>query len=293
MPNLYHNSVLFAAQVMQAFDVVRAITSSKNIVSSYREKNKQPDRSISPISLSRYQSIIHSLTGQTYDHHEAKSIWLNILSHQADMICELKRDPGIVVAALDFIENISPIKDSHFVFIEKKELQQLIEMSLLDGLTQLYNRNSFMLMVEKELQLCKRHDKTAALLLIDLDNFKSINDGNGHQKGDLALISSSKIIKESIRAMDIAGRYGGDEFIVFLPDANEQTTSFIAQRIKDRINKESPLDCKVNQENEVSVSIGVSYFPNNGIDVNDLIYSADMALYKAKEEGKNMVVCSS
>jgi len=293
MPNFYQNSILFASQVMHAFEVVRALTNSKNIITNNEAALPSIKKALSELHFNRYQYIIHSLTGQTYTRSKAKAIWLNVLSHQADMICELKRDPGIIVAALDYVENISPIQGSRFVFIEQKELQQLIEMSLLDGLTGLYNRNTFMLLMEKDIQLCKRHQQAAALLLIDLDNFKDINDSNGHQQGDLALVTSAKIIMDSIRAMDIAGRYGGDEFIVFLPDASKHDATVIAERIKKGINTAHNLKQEHGQQKLVSVSIGISHFPNHGENVQDLVYSADMALYRAKNNGKNLVINSS
>jgi diguanylate cyclase (GGDEF)-like protein len=278
---------------MHAFELVRTITGKGDKVYSAESDSASLKQVLAELHFTRYQYIIHSLTGQCFSRAQAKEMWLGVLSHQADMICELKRDPGIVVAALDYLENISPTPGSQFIFIQQNELRRLVEMSLLDGLTQLYNRNTFMLLTEKEVQLSKRHHKTAALLLIDLDNFKTINDENGHQQGDDALIATANAINESIRSMDIAGRYGGDEFIVFLPDANKYDASIIADRIKKGINNKFLRLNNVEVNNKITVSIGTSLFPNNGKKVNDLIFSADMALYKAKGNGKNLVVHSS
>ncbi len=289
MPNLYHNSVTFASQVMQAFDLVKTMTaSSKHNITA------------PPVNLhcsglqnvSGYQFIIHSLTGQYCTRLKAKKMWLKVLEHHKYMMKSLKRDPGIVVAALDYVENINQISQKNYVFIEQKELQQLVEMSLFDGLTQLYNRNTFMLLVDKELQLAKRHKLTGSLLMIDLDNFKAVNDNNGHKHGDDILLACANIIKMAIRSMDIAGRFGGDEFMAYLPNSKFEEALLIAERIKDTIRLELSKHKSHNTvTNILTTSIGISFYPQNGNDVNELIQAADSALYSAKGNGKNLVHC--
>jgi diguanylate cyclase (GGDEF)-like protein len=289
MPNFYHNSVIFASQLIHTFDLVKCIAKGGRL-----KKLASPiNRVMSDLQYNSYQFIIHSFTGQYYSQTEAKRIWLSILAHHADMIILLERDPGIVVASLDYFENVNKTPNHNYIFIEKNELHHLLEMSLLDGLTQVYNRTTFILLMDKEIQLVKRHHEPAALLMIDIDNFKLINDQNGHQHGDQALLSCANIIKEAIRAMDIAGRYGGDEFIVFLPSTNKNDALIIAERIKENISIELSIYNTIGRPSErVTVSIGASLFPKDGETFSELVCTADAALYKAKEKGKNMVIHS-
>lgn len=288
MPNLYHNSVSFASQVMHAFDLVKNMAATDE-----RDATSPPvNRHISGLHFSGYQFIIHSLTGQYCTRLKAKKMWLKVLDHHKHLMKSLKRDPGIVVSALDYVENINPISEHNYVFIEQEELRQLVEMSLFDGLTQLYNRSTFMLLVDKELQFAKRHKLSGSLLMLDLDNFKAVNDNNGHKHGDNTLLTCANIIKSTIRSMDIAGRFGGDEFMAFLPDAKQQEALLIAERIKDTIRTELSQHKRHNGiKNMVTASIGISFYPQDGNNVAELIQTADTALYCAKGKGKNLVSC--
>lgn len=288
MTNLNHNSVIFASQVMQAFDLVKTMTAA-----SERDMRSPPvNLHTTGLHLSGYQFIIHSLTGQYCSRLKAKKMWLKVLDHQKYMMKSLRRDPGIVVTALDYVENINPISKHNYVFIEQDELRQLVEMSLLDGLTQLYNRNSFMLLVDKELQLANRHNLSGSLLMIDLDNFKAVNDNNGHKHGDDTLLICANIIKSAIRSMDVAGRFGGDEFMAYLPNSKKEEALLIAERIKDTVRKELSKHKSHNKiKNIVTASIGISFYPQDGTNVSELIQKADDALYSAKGNGKNIVCC--
>ena len=154
----------------------------------------------------------------------------------------------------------------------------------IDELTQLSNRRHFDEMIDKEIHRHFRYGNQLSLILMDLDNFKSYNDLMGHINGDKLLKRIGQIILESIRNVDLAFRYGGDEFAIILPNTPVEDGQNIAERI--RINIEHAM----NSDNVlVTASIGLAGWPNDGITTQEIITAADQALYHAKRTGQNRV----
>jgi diguanylate cyclase (GGDEF)-like protein len=161
-----------------------------------------------------------------------------------------------------------------------------------DGLTGLYNHRYFQESLASELLRAQRFNYNVSLLMIDVDHFKDYNDKYGHPQGDLVLKEITKIIKENIRAYDVASRYGGEEMTVILPYTLQQEALIVAERIRKSVAEHSfPGDTK-NEQVKVTVSIGVATFPVNAKTKKDLIDRADQALYLAKSEGRNKVCLS-
>jgi len=160
------------------------------------------------------------------------------------------------------------------------------ELTLRDGMTGLFNRRAFeeLLTVEGE----RRGGGPLSLLMIDIDNFKSINDRFGHPAGDEVIVAVGKAIGEECRGGDLAARYGGEEFAVLLPGASEASAAGVAERIRGRI---ASIDFKFSVEDfTVTGSFGVACRREpQGIGMRDLISQADRALYVAKRSGKNRV----
>jgi diguanylate cyclase (GGDEF)-like protein len=170
--------------------------------------------------------------------------------------------------------------------VELQEENALLRsMALIDNLTGLYNNRFFRLQLETEMARTRRTGLPCCLLMIDLDNFKMINDTLGHLEGDRFLIQVAQTFSQSVRAIDIVCRYGGDEFVAILPS----TRIFVAIRIANRFKKavsEIPGASGYN----VSASIGISEFTvSSPWDVNDFIQAADSAMYDAKSKGRNQV----
>ncbi len=172
--------------------------------------------------------------------------------------------------------------------LEKKN-KKLYELATYDYLTKLYNRAFVMDMFSKEFSKSKRHGHELACLLLDIDNFKKINDTYGHLTGDVVLRQIGLRLKADIREQDIVGRYGGEEFLIVLPNTNLEQALFVAEKVRKKIE-----DLEIRSNNKMiktSVSIGVSDINHNGPDkVDDLLYQADTALYRAKRKGKNRTV---
>jgi diguanylate cyclase len=169
----------------------------------------------------------------------------------------------------------------------REQNRQLAELSRLDGLTQLLNRAHWEHAVAIELKRHERNGRPVALLMFDIDRFKSINDRHGHVAGDEVIRNVATLVRETLREQDTAGRYGGEEFGVVLPDTNLDGASVIAERLRQRIEtalveSRFALHC--------TISIGVAEAGPKTKDVRDWIDTADRALYAAKAAGRNRTV---
>jgi diguanylate cyclase (GGDEF)-like protein/PAS domain S-box-containing protein len=193
--------------------------------------------------------------------------------------------------------SISPVKDmagktTHFIsFLEditsRKEADEAIRrMAYFDSLTSLPNRHFFHELLQKSLAQAQRHKHLLGVLFLDLDRFKYINDTHGHLVGDQLLQAVAQRLRESCqREGDTVARCGGDEFMVLLPELNEvQDTARVAQKIIDAFANDFFLP---EHRLSISTSIGISIFPHDGGDAETLTKKADMAMYRAKEEGRN------
>lgn len=177
----------------------------------------------------------------------------------------------------------------HDITKRKEMMQALDDMASYDSLTQVFNRRRLMEEAEKEAQRVKRHKGCLSVLIIDIDYFKNINDQYGHLAGDEVIKSIINSFKERLRSTDIIGRYGGDEFIIILPDSKLDDSLFIAEIIRKHI-EDLEIDF-YNIKIKVTVSIGVSSISikNKDINILQVINEADIALYDAKNKGRNYV----
>lgn len=181
--------------------------------------------------------------------------------------------------AIGFLGTISDISEL------KKAQLQLEHLAFYDMLTGLANRRLFRDRLEIILANSARHHTNLALVFIDIDHFKHVNDTLGHDSGDALLRIIADRLHHCVRASDTVARLGGDEFTIILVDVkNSLAVSKVAQHILDEIRKPIFLD---DQEISVTASLGLVIFPDNGNDAESLIKHADLALYKAKEEGRN------
>lgn len=165
---------------------------------------------------------------------------------------------------------------------------KLYELATKDGLTKLYIYRHFYTLLETELKRSARYNHEMTLLMMDIDNFKSINDTYGHPVGDQVLREISNCITTTVRKIDIASRYGGEEFTVILPETNSTDARIIAERLRRNIS-EIKVHLKDGTMIKPSISIGMSEYPSCALDEQTLIELADVALYNAKNNGKNCV----
>jgi len=170
----------------------------------------------------------------------------------------------------------------------KQSNQMLLELSHTDPLTSLNNRRSMMDALNKEFERSARKQTPLSLLILDIDHFKKINDNFGHQLGDTALQSLSTLLTGHLRQYDMAARFGGEEFVLILPDTTEAEATRAAERIRQEV--ETLIIDGFTDNFRLTVSIGVAAAPNKMMETpDDLIREADYALYNAKRSGRNRV----
>ena len=174
--------------------------------------------------------------------------------------------------------------------IENASLHETVErQAVTDELTGLANVRAFTSFLDREIERRRRFDHPVGLVMIDLDDFKRVNDTYGHQQGDEVLAHVAWVLREASRDLDMVVRYGGEELAVVLPQTDGSGAAQLAERMRRAI--ESLHVPRVGQSGtiEVTASFGVASVPENGLDRNELIAAADAALYAAKAGGKNRV----
>ena len=173
----------------------------------------------------------------------------------------------------------------------EKSLKRVEEVAATDPLTGLYNRRHFGKVVDQLFSESQRYDTDLSCVMIDLDGYKQLNDSYGHQIGDQLLIVAGKVISANMRKMDVAARYGGDEFILLLPRAGGEEASGVVARIREEFRQASAIVLRRNEGVSMSVGIG-SVKVDMPAGSEQLIAAADGALYQAKEGGRNRIVVS-
>ena len=165
---------------------------------------------------------------------------------------------------------------------ERGVQEELYRLSIRDELTDLHNRRGFRALAEHELKVAHRTHATPALLFIDLDGLKPINDDLGHEAGDRALLDTATVLRQTFRDSDIIARLGGDEFVVLVPDGNEGAVARMRARLRENVDRFN----KINQRSyRLSLSVGVSYYDASQPEpLEALIATADQRMYEEKSK---------
>lgn len=226
---------------------------------------------------------------------ESKDTQVVIVTCLGDVESKIK---GIELGAEDFL--VKPIVPRELIarvkiLLEKKgyldklrsHYETALDSAKIDWLTGLHNHGYFKQFLRLELKRSVRQNYPVSLILIDVDNFKSYNDTLGHAAGDLILREMGRVITNTIREVDLVARYGGEEFAVVLPYAAKDRAQSIADRIQKAILSHDFLHKRTQKTNHLTVSMGVSTFPEDVLSPEELIERADQMLYKAKHNGKN------
>ena len=198
-------------------------------------------------------------------------------------VTDVINKPIVPEALLLRVEHILKINQLHRDELDNKT-QHLLELSVKDALTGAYNRRYLGDVIEQRVNFLKRHNEAFSLLILDIDNFKQINDTHGHQAGDNLLIQLVRLIQHYIRNIDCCCRYGGEEFVIVLAGCEVDDALYKAERIRQKV-----------EEMDMTVSIGVAVFDDasQNLLIEERINLADLALYQAKNAGKNKVILYS
>lgn len=200
-----------------------------------------------------------------------------LLKHNEDLLIQLKRmNAELERKVAERTEQLS------------RANEKLSELALTDPLTRIANRRALFLRFQEEVHRAERYGRTIAVGMIDVDHFKSFNDMEGHLCGDEALKKTAAALSSNLRKTDFVGRYGGEEFIVILPEASRPIALELFTRLKGIV--EGTVFQGRSKPAYLTVSIGIALFPKHGPGMQELIERADQALFLAKESGRNRIV---
>ena len=157
----------------------------------------------------------------------------------------------------------------------------------MDGLTRLYNKTHITLILAEQIYEAEARQAPLSIFMFDIDHFKNYNDTNGHDAGDQLLKELARLAQENVRRSDYVGRFGGEEFLLVLPNTNKQQAQIVAEKVRERIADYSFPFAKNQPLGMLSVSGGVATYPVDGLDTTSLLRAADGALYQSKREGRN------
>lgn len=234
-----------------------------------------------------YISLLFLLTFKVFETAEAKRLWEEILHHKYLVSERLKRDVGTRVATLDYLLHYRKVlRDVRL--ITEQDLNEILVVVNVDGLTGLYNHRYFYERIGEEVEHARGAGRPVSLLMIDIDNFKKYNDALGHMRGDIVLREAAQLLRDRIRPGDIACRYGGDELAVICPGTDKGAARDVGETLRaeaerNKFYRADTIGC------QVTFSVGVASFPADTDTHRGLVDLADGALYLSKKRGRNRV----
>ncbi len=225
------------------------------------------------------------------DHHVYQSCLMVPMVSQGQVVGVLSAESPKVNAFSERDERVmSVLATSAAMALVNADLHQRMEkLTIIDELTGVYNYRYFRGRLEDEKRRAMRYTQSLALIMVDIDWFKHLNDQCGHETGNVALRGLAQVVASCIRDVDILARYGGEEFIVILPQTSYAEAITIGERIRRRVEQTDFGPDQRGRPLKMTVSIGITSFPENGRSYEDLVETVDKALYLAKGEGRNTV----
>jgi len=229
-----------------------------------------------------YKEMLLVMTGKHFGAELSKRYWQGAVNHCHKIFKPEFAKRGFRPALMDYLRFFAG-EFSDPRIIEGEYLYNITRSSVTDGLTGLYNQTYFKKILEKTINNQRRSVDAFALVFLDLDHFKQYNDRCGHLEGDEALRVCAEIIVKNLRDGDVAVRYGGEEFALLLPNLERHSAFSVAGRIRKGIENHNFPKQELLDNGSLTISGGISVFPDNGTTSNEIIQAADKELYRAKD----------
>lgn len=235
-------------------------------------------RNDEPLLNTIFNKAISSITPQ--EHQKILNHWVSVRFEKGTDYQLLLKWVLLVIFIASLI-----LYRNYTLQIYNKKLQKMAQT---DKLTQLYNRLKIDQDLDRQKALSNRYNYTFSVIIIDIDFFKEINDSYGHLTGDSVLIEFALLLKNNIRKVDIAGRWGGEEFLIICPNSSKSSVKKLAEKLRLIIEKNTFKNVNI----KITASFGAAQYNQKDNSIQTLVNLADKALYKAKSNGRNQVVCS-
>ncbi len=296
---------------MDLDDLINAFKNSSSVLESGFNRQVRDlkvsmyDKEENPLSLTVLEGMPLHLDKQAIQKYKNSPV-LKIFGGNELLLIPLKAKDSVngIIVADNFITNEPITKDDIRMLtmlanqaglaIENSRLFELtMERAHSDYLTSLWNHGYFQYLLQAEVEKARALKSKLSLVTIDIDNFKVYNDTMGHQEGDKILKDLARLLRNQSRKMDHVCRYGGEEFTIILPQTDQKEAYLIAERLRMDIQKYPFLNEKIFPNNQLTVSLGIATFPDNGLTSDELVTSSDKSLYRAKNQGKNNTCCSA
>ncbi|WP_345992991.1 diguanylate cyclase [Sulfurimonas sp. HSL-1716] len=264
------NLMVLAYTIQHEFTGLLKISSrvNENVALAIGTRNDEP------LLHTIFEKLVHTVSEK--EKQEIYNQWVSVEETK-------EMNYGFIIKLLSVILIISLAFLYHY-FRLKKYSAELKRLSVTDSLTGIYNRMKTDDILQYQYDLFSRYKTPCGVIMLDIDHFKEVNDTYGHQTGDYVLQQFAQILKNSIRSTDIAGRWGGEEFLIICPNTNIEQVENVANNIKDKIAAYH----FANNVKHLTASFGVSCFGDRK-NIDDVIKAADSALYTSKEKGRNQV----
>jgi diguanylate cyclase (GGDEF)-like protein len=215
------------------------------------------------------------------------SIYETLLADGKTEDVKFKKDDNIYELSGFYVDTGGQIEQGRVQLI-MRDISEEVKLATVDALTNIYNRRFLNDYALKEIYRSKRTNRNFMMVMLDVDDFKKINDTYGHLSGDMILKHLAGFLVKNLRASDIIGRYGGEEFLIIMPETSKDAAFLVMDRLRSAIAAEE-VEVLHGETVRITVSIGGAVFPEDGTSSEDLLVRADERLYRAKREGKNRV----
>ena len=294
---------------MDLEDLINAFKADDTIIET--EFNKQVqflrvplhEKSTNLLGLAAMEGMPLHLTHETIQNYKNNPIVQLLKSSEMVLIPLKAKDKvnGIIVAdnfitqkpiTKDDLRMLIMLANQAGLAIENSQLyEKTVRQAHLDSLTEIWNHGYFQYLLHTEMENAKANQKPLSLLMLDIDDFKIYNDKLGHQAGDQILKALAGLLKNQSRKIDHVCRYGGEEFTIIMPQTEKKEAFMIAERLRMDIENYAFTQEEILPNKKITVSLGISSFPEDGYTPSELIKATDKTLYQAKNKGKNNTCC--